>query len=143
MSLRDTILRDAALAVTVVAVAVQLAVAFMLPLTPEQAGEINAVAVALSGVLTAVLVAGDRLVPALLGLAQAGISLAIGLGVHLSPAGQAVVMTALSSLVGAFVRTQVTSRVPPPGSGVGFTFKSVPFTPATYTTNASHPPTQK
>lgn len=74
---------------------------------------LNAVAVAVAGVLTAAFLRRDQLVPAVLGLAQAVLVLGLGLGVHVDATQQALVMTVAGIGVAAFVRTQVATTAPP------------------------------
>jgi hypothetical protein len=73
---------------------------------------INAVAVAAAGILTAVFVhGGDKLAPALLGLAQAVVTLGLAAGWDMTPEQQAGFLTVAGILIGAFVRTQVDAPV--------------------------------
>ncbi len=85
---------------------------FLADLTVDQQNAINAVAVAVAGLVTAALVASDRLAPAILGFAAAILTLLAAYGFALSEAQSTAVMGFLSLLVGAYVRTQVTASVP-------------------------------
>lgn len=111
---RSLFLRDAALWLALVSIAVQVAAGFYPALTPELQGVIGAAVSALFGVITAVIVRGDRLPPAILGFVQAALSLALAFGLHLPAADQATVMSGIAAIVAGFVRTQVTSQIPPP-----------------------------
>lgn len=97
----------------------------LLSFAPWQAGVVtglNATAVAAAGVLTAVFLRRDQLVPALTGAGQAVIVLVLGLGLAVSPDQQALFMTVVGLVVAAFVRTQVEPKTEPrvtPGVGAG------------------------
>lgn len=104
----------ALLYVGLLAPAVQMIAAFFLVTDPAVQGAVNAVAVALAGAITAALVKSDQLVPALTGLAQAGIALVLAFGVALSAEQQATVMTFVGVVVAIIVRDRVTARVPAP-----------------------------
>jgi hypothetical protein len=54
----------------------------------------------------------DGQVPALLGVAQALLALAIGFGLNVGAEGQAVIMSFVGAVAAAFVRTQVVARAP-------------------------------
>lgn len=84
---------------------------------PTLASALNAVAVAVAGVLTAFFVRTDQLVPALSGMAQAVLTLALAFGLHLAPEQQAGVLVIAGMIVAAFVRTQVAAPVPTVGRG--------------------------
>jgi hypothetical protein len=102
--------REPALWLALVAVAVQLGTAFGLNLSDGQQASINAVAIAIVGVLTAYSV-HDGVSAAVLGLFQAGVALAVGFGLHWSPNQQSVVLSAVAAVIAMFVRTQVTAKV--------------------------------
>lgn len=102
--------REPALWLALVAVAVQLGTAFGLNLSDGQQASINAVALAVVGVLTAVAV-HDGVGAAVLGLVQGGVALAVGFGLHWSPNQQSVVLSAVAAVIAMFVRTQVTAKV--------------------------------
>lgn len=106
------ITREPALIVAFVVSLVMTVCAFVFPLTVDQQGILNAVAVAVAGVVTALMVKSDQLAPAILGLVKAVLALGLAFGLGLSTANQAVIMTAAAALVAAFVRTQVTAPVP-------------------------------
>lgn len=86
--------------------------AFIVRVTPEQQGWIMAVVYALIGVVVAAST-HDGLSAAILGLAKAAVSLAVGLGVHWSPEQQSIVLSFVAIVTGMFVRTQVAAKVPP------------------------------
>lgn len=101
--------RDPALWLTLFATAVRLLAAFVIHLTDEQQAVLNAAATAIASLVVAVIVRRDGQVPALLGVAQALLALAIGFGLNVSAENQAVIMSFVGAVVAAFVRTQVTA----------------------------------
>lgn len=78
----------------------------------------NAVAVGAAGLITAALVARDRLAPAILGFAQAIIAVLDVYSFGLSAAQSTGVMSLLALIVGAYVRTQVQANVTADGQSV-------------------------
>lgn len=88
---------------------IQMVSAFVLPLSPDQQGVLNAVAVAIMGVITAVMVHSDQLAPAILGFVQSAIAVGLAFGMHLSADNQSVIMTFVAAVVAMFVRQVVTA----------------------------------
>ncbi len=89
----------------------------ILSFTPWSLGVItglNAVAVAVAGLLTALFLRAAELVPALTGLGQAVLVLVLGFGLAVSPEQQTLYMTVVGLVVAAFVRTQVTPKANDP-----------------------------
>jgi hypothetical protein len=107
--------RDPALYLTLVATAVRLLAAFVIHLSDEQQAVLNAVATAVAGAIVAAIVNRDGQVPALLGVAQALLALAVGFGLHISAENQAIIMSFIGAITAAFVRTQVVAPVAPTG----------------------------
>jgi hypothetical protein len=105
--------REPALILGLIAAAVQLFSAVVLPLTVEQQGVLNAVAVALVGFATAAAVSAEKAAPAVLGVVQAVLACALAFGLALEPATQGAIMAFATALVSAFVRTQVVAPAPP------------------------------
>lgn len=103
--------REPALLLGLVASAVQLFSAIVLPLTVEQQGVLNAVAVAIVGVVTAVAVSSEKGAAAVVGLAQAVLALALAFGWAASPEVQGAVMAFVTAIASAYVRTQVSAPV--------------------------------
>ncbi len=99
--------RDPALYLFLVATAVKLFSAFVLHVSDNTQAAVNAVAVAVAAAIVAAVVKHDGQVAAILGVVQALLALAIGLGLHLSADNQALIMTFLGAVAAAFVRTQV------------------------------------
>lgn len=112
---------EPALWAALVASTVQLSAAFFLPLSDMQVGVINAVVLAAAGVWVAFKTQsadnGGSIKAALLGLVQAGISLAVAFGWEASAEQTAGVMTFVGLLVAVFIR-QTSVPNPPVGKGV-------------------------
>ncbi|HVM19790.1 MAG TPA: hypothetical protein VNV66_08615 [Pilimelia sp.] len=108
-----SIRREPALILALVASTVQLVSAFVFPLSDAQQGVVNALAVAVAGLVTALMVRSDQLAPAILGVLQAAVALGLAFGWDLSPENQSVIMAFAATVVAMFVRTQVTA----PGGG--------------------------
>lgn len=100
--------REPALWLALAASTIQVVSTFVTELTPEQQGLLNAAVVALFGVLTAWSVDEEKLTPAIVGLAQALLSVAVSFGLQLGAEEQSVLMAAVTAVAAAFVRTQVT-----------------------------------
>lgn len=98
-------------AIALVAPAAQLTVAFVVH-DPQIQMLANGAAALLAGVLTAAVLRSERLVPAVLGLAQAVIAIGVQLGWNLTAERQAAVMAFVGVVVAAYVRTQVFAPVP-------------------------------
>lgn len=87
--------------------------AFVVHLSDGQQTTLNAVVVAVFGLVTAIGVDKDKLVPALTGLAQAVLNTAMAFGLDLTAEKQAIAMSLVSTLVAALiVRPQVTAKLP-------------------------------
>lgn len=99
---------EPALYASLVASAVQLAAAFWLPWTDVQVAVVNAVVVAVAGVWVAFATRsidnGGSIKAAILGLGQAGISLAVTFGWDASTEQTAGLMTFVGLVVAVFVR---------------------------------------
>jgi hypothetical protein len=100
----------------------QMLVAFGMDLSDGKTGAINAVAAAVFGVATAVVLAHDRLLPAILGFGQALATLFIAFGAHLTDSQVSTALALLAAvvtpLIGAFVHTQATAQVDAHGNRV-------------------------
>lgn len=95
-----------------IAAAVQLISALFFPLTIEQQGTLNAVAVAVFGLITALAVNAEKAAPLVGGFLQAILACALAFGVHLSPEMQSSAMAFVTTAIALFMRTQVVA----PGS---------------------------
>jgi hypothetical protein len=111
--------RDPALYLTLIATVVRLSAAFFIHLTDGQQAVLNAAATAIAGLIVAFIVRRDGQVPAILGVAQALLALAVGFGLNVSAENQAVIMSFVGAAVAAFVRTQV--EAPTSADGVKLT----------------------
>lgn len=78
----------------------------------EQQALLNAAAAAGIGLIIAI-ATHDGQSAAILGLAQALISLVIGFGLRIDPDTQAMAMSAVALVIGMYERTQVTAPTPP------------------------------
>lgn len=83
---------------------------FILPLTADQQGGLNAVAITIAGAYTAWKV-GDGQLSLVVNIFKAIVALAISFGLHYTPEQQMAVMAIVVALGSAFVRTQVIAPV--------------------------------
>ncbi len=105
--------REPAMWLALIASGVSLLSAFVLDLTSDQQTVLNAVAVSVVGLVTAWAVARDRLLPALVGVAQAILNVGLAFGLDLNAERQAIVMSFIATLAAAIIiRPQVTASVP-------------------------------
>ena len=95
-----------------VAAAVQFATAFGLDVSPGVQTAINTVAACIVALITAVVLKTGAVAAALLNLAQAGMALAVGLGLDWSADKQGKVMAAVAALLALWRREKVTAPVP-------------------------------
>lgn len=105
--------REPALILAFIAAAVQLVSSFVFPLTDGQQGAVNAIAIGVAGLVTAIAVKSDQLAPAILGVVQAALALGLAFGWDLAPEQQSVVMAFAAAGVAMFVRTQVVAPEAP------------------------------
>jgi uncharacterized protein (DUF697 family) len=110
--------REPALILGVVSAILQMLVAFGLDLSDGQTAAINAASAAVLAVITAALTARDQLVPVLVGLAQAAITLGLAFGLDWTQEQVAMVMATIAALAALVVRPQVTAVVAHDGSAV-------------------------
>jgi hypothetical protein len=103
--------REPALILGLIAAIVQVASAFVFHLTIDEQGTLNAVAVAVAGLLTALAVKSEQLAPLILGLVQAVIAVGLAFGLVLSPDNQSVIMSLAAAVVAMFVRSVVVAPV--------------------------------
>jgi uncharacterized membrane protein len=103
----------------VVSSLIQMLVAFGLPWSETQTIAVNAGVAALLGVVTAFYVARDRLLPAIIGFAQAALTVGLAFGLNWTPEQVGMLMAFAASLVALFgVHPNVTAVVAPDGSRV-------------------------
>jgi hypothetical protein len=104
--------REPAVILAAVAAAISLLGAYVLHFDVTQEGALNAVAVAVVGVLTAMSV-HDGLSAAIIGFVKAVIYVALAWHYHITPETQALILTAVGAFVALFgIRPQVTAAVP-------------------------------
>ena len=99
--------REVALWAAVVKALVVVVSLFVVELTTDQQGAINALVAVVLGILVAVQVKAEKALPFLVGLAEAGIYLAASFGWNVTPDRQ----TALLAVVGAIVAVITRDRV--------------------------------
>lgn len=104
--------REPALLIGLAAAIIQVVSSFAFPLSVEQQGTLNAVVVAVFGLATAASVAGDKLVPAILGGVQALVACALAFGLDLSPEKQGTIMLGVAALVSVVIRDRVVAKAP-------------------------------
>lgn len=104
--------RDPALTATAIATGIRLLAAFAFNLNENQQALLNAVVVAAAAAWVAFAVRREGQVPAVLGLAQALLALALGFGLEVNPELQAMIMSFVGLIVSMFIRTQVVAPVP-------------------------------
>jgi hypothetical protein len=105
-------IREPALMLTAAGIIFKLGAAFAFNLDTTQQALLNATIAAGIGATIAT-ITRDGLSAGILGFAQAGVALAVGLGLRMTPEDQALLMSAIASLVGMYERTQVTAPEPP------------------------------
>lgn len=110
--------REPALLLGLFAALIQFLAAQLLPLTDGQQGALNAVAVAVVGIIVAWKVAAEKAVPLIAGGVQAVLALALAFNWNLSADLQTGVMAIVTAAVAFFVRTQVVAPVDPAGNKV-------------------------
>lgn len=84
----------------------------LLHLSVTQQGTLNAVAVAVVGLVTAMAVSAEKAAPAVAGLVQAVLACALAFGAHLSPDTQGAIMAFVAAGTAFWLRTQVVAPVP-------------------------------
>lgn len=104
--------RDPVVWTNLFAALVMLVATFYGHLSVEQQGLLNAVALAVAGLVSGWKVATDGGLALVMGLFKAVIAVAVSFGLHWSDQQQLVVMTLVAAIGAAFVRTQVSSGEP-------------------------------
>ena len=107
--------REPAVILAFVAGMISLVSALVVPLSPLQQAALNGAAFAIAGLVTAWIVRSDRLLPAVVGLAEAGFAVALAFGVEVSAEVQSAVVGFVGVAFAMFVRTQVTAPFGPNG----------------------------
>lgn len=104
--------REPALIMAFLSSVIAVVSAFIFPLSDEQQGVLNAVVVALFGLITAALLQKEKLVPAITGFIKAAVVVAIAFGLHWSPEQQGLFIALISGIAALLVRPQVVASVP-------------------------------
>lgn len=120
------IFREPALLLTLVATAIRLVSAYFIALTPDQQAWLNAGATAVCSAVVAIWVKREGQVPAILGVIQALLALAVGFGWHLDAEQQAIIMSFVGTVAAFYTRTQVVAPIPPAGPLVATERRVVP-----------------
>lgn len=111
--------RDPATILGFVSASIQMLVAFGLDWSKEQTVAVNAAAAAVLGLVTAFMVARDEVLPAVVGLTQAAVTLGLAFGLDWSADQVTMFMACVAAGVALFgVRPQVTAPVAPDGTRV-------------------------
>lgn len=103
--------REPALWGALIRAVVLLVSTMLLNLTTDQQGWVNAVSAALVGVVVAIAVKSDKLVPAILGLVEAILAGAVAWGWNLPPDRQLLIMGVVAAIVGIWTRDRVLAPV--------------------------------
>lgn len=106
------LVRDPVVSLNLVAATVMMVSAFFFPLSVDQQGVINALALAVVGVLAAFRTSDGQL-PALLGGFKALMALGLAFGLHLAPEQQAVALTFVAAVTALWIRPQVSPKDAP------------------------------
>jgi hypothetical protein len=105
--------REPALVMALIGSGIAMISAFIFPLTTDQQGVLNAGVVAVFGLVTAALLAKEKLVATIEGLARAVFAIGLAFGWDLPPDKQAVILTFVSLASALWFRPQVVASVPP------------------------------
>jgi hypothetical protein len=120
--MKDFLLRYPAAVLLGLSTLLQMLVAFGLDLSDGETAAINAIAAAVFGVATAIVLAHDRLLPAILGFGQALATLIIAFGGQLTDAQVKTALDLLAAiatpLILGFVHKQATAAVDVHGNRV-------------------------
>lgn len=118
MKIVQWLYRESAALLAVLAVLVQLVTSLGFNLSADQQGVINAVAVAVAGVVASYMVAKDRLVPSISAAFVAMLNLGVAFGLHLAPNSVALFGMLATSVMAVIVRQHVTAAVSQSGEAV-------------------------
>jgi hypothetical protein len=104
--------REPALILGFIAAAVQSLTAFGINVSPNVQTAVNAIAAAVVGIVSAVVLKNGALAAGLMQLATAVMALVVGLGLDWNTERQGWVMALVAAGIALFTRTQVTAPVP-------------------------------
>jgi hypothetical protein len=108
--------RDPAWYTNLFAVLVMAFSTFFLPLTEDQQGALNAVAIGVAGAIVAHQARADGQLALVVNLFKAVLALALSFGLHMTEQQQLVIMAVVTAVGSGFIRTQIAARVPAPSS---------------------------
>lgn len=91
---------------------------FIINLTVDQQGALNAVVAVVLGIIVAFQVAAEKAVPLLVGLAEAGVYLAVAFGWDATQNQQLVLLALVGSIVAVITRDRVVGPRDPAGNPV-------------------------
>lgn len=118
MTVRTIWGREPAVWLALFAALVQGVSGFFFHLADEQQGVLNAAAVAFFGLVTAVAVKGDYLLPGILGMIKALFALGLAFGAHFAPDKQSLVMILVTAVFTTIVRKNVVAPISASGATV-------------------------
>lgn len=118
LSLLNQFRRNPAIFMALVSSTIMVVSSFIVPLTVDQQGALNAVAVAAAGIIVAYSVAADGGLALIIGFVKSTIALSISFGLHLTPDKQGVIMAFVATLGAVFVHSNVTASVTAAGNSV-------------------------
>lgn len=91
---------------------------YLVSLTIDQQGALNAVVAAVLGIIVALQVKAEKAVPFLIGLVEAVLYLAVSFGWNATPDQQAVLLTLVGAIVAVWTRDRVVAPIDPEGNRV-------------------------
>lgn len=91
---------------------------FVINLTIDQQGALNAVVAAVLGIIVALQVKAEKAVPFIIGLVEAGIFLLVSFGWDATPDQQAVLLALVGAIVAVWTRDRVVAPIDPEGNRV-------------------------
>lgn len=109
------LLRDPVFLTQLAAAIIAAVSTFLIDLTVDQQGALNALVVFLASVASAWKVSDGQLA-VLVGGFKAVLAVGLSFGLHLSPEQQLVLIVLIQAIGAGYVRTQVGSKLPPPPS---------------------------
>lgn len=104
--------REVSMWVSLAVAAVAVLSALWLGWDMETQGVVNAALAALGGVVVAVFVQRDKILPAVVGFAEAVLAVTLAFNVDVSPEAQSSVLALVTVATGFFVRQNVVAPVP-------------------------------
>lgn len=103
--------REPALWGAVARAVILLVSTFFISLSVDEQGALNAISAAVIGVLVAAFTLRERIVPAILGMLEATVAVAVAFGWGLTPDRQAVIMGVALAIIAIWTRDRVVAPV--------------------------------